>query len=144
MNYSGLSCVYGIGKYAKTKEYSLFNPTFWIPIEKQDEMSLNVISSVTLKAKRMDQEQELFSIYVGKEIFLEKPLSYYSKKYDISLDELIKLKKQGYDRICLLDYKKYDNEVIGLEENDRVVPSYSALKEKLRCMEQIQKGTYQK
>ena len=56
---------------------------------------------------------------------------YYIKRYDISYDDLIDLLLQGYKRVCLLNYKKYDQILVGIEETDEVVPDYFALRTSL-------------
>ena len=35
---------------------------------------------------------------------------------------------QGFKRACLLNYKKYDQIIVGVGEKDIVVPDYFALK----------------
>lgn len=143
MQNAHLSFVYGIGKQARTKEYSFYNSCFLEPLNKQSSLSIPLITSVTLKAKNVFEQQELFSIYVGKEIYLNCYNDYYIDKYDIDVDELERYRDAGYERVCLLNYKKYDLVMIGLRKQDRVVPDYYALKRDLMRLLQLQKK-YQK
>lgn len=133
-----LSFVYGIGKKGHTKEYSFYNPKFLEPLKKQINRSVPVITSITLKARSESEKQDLFTIYVGKELSLKNFNEYYINKYDIDTEELERYKDAGYDRVCLLNYKKYDSIIIGLNKQDKVVPDYYALKRNLLKLVQLQ------
>ena len=57
--------------------------------------------------------------------------NYWIKKYDLILDDLIELVLNGYERACLLNYKKYDQVIVGVCNDDIIVPDYYALRSKL-------------
>lgn len=139
MNQGNLSCFYGIGKSARTKEYSFYNSTFWRPLEKQSILSYPLITSVTVKSKQNEESRDLFSIYVGKEFSFRYLTEHVIEKYDMDIKELKELYKAGYDRFCLLNYKKYDTVLVGLRKDDRVVPDYFTLKQMLIQYEKMQK-----
>ena len=80
----------------------------------------------------------MFSIYVGKELRLNATNDYYVSKYDLDEGELIRLRNEGYTRVCLLNYKKYDLVMVGLHKEDKVVPDYFALKRNLTKLKQLQ------
>ena len=86
-----------------------------------------------------ERKKNLFSIYVGKEIALDAQSKYYIEKYDLDKEELARFKQRGYERVCLLNFKKYDLILIGLKKQDRVVPDYYALKNNLAKLERLQK-----
>lgn len=74
-------------------------------------------------------------IYIGRKIDLYPNTisqTYYTEKYDLSLDELIDLYLEGYTSVCLLNYKKYDQVVVGLHEDDEVVPDYYSLRDRIK------------
>ena len=125
-----LSLFYGIGSKAKTREYLLSNENYLKPLEKQSLLSFPLITSITIRAvsKENKGRNNLFSIYVGKELRLNSTNDYYVSKYDLDEEELIRLRNEGYTRVCLLNYKKYDLVMVGLHKSDRVVPDYFALK----------------
>ena len=50
------------------------------------------------------------------------------EKFDISMAELADVATLGYERACLLNFKKYDQVLIGVLEDDLIVPDYYALK----------------
>lgn len=135
-----VSCVYGIGKYAKTKEYNLLSNAYLNPLKKQEERLTPLITSFTLKAKNPEEERNLFSIYIGKEVFLSGKTDSLLDQYHIDKRELDEYKKRGYERICILSYKKYDQEIIGLETHDRVVPDYETFKKNLLYLSHFEKN----
>jgi len=53
------------------------------------------------------------------------------EKYNITLDDIADVAVLGYDRVCVLNFKKYDSIVVGVEEDAVVVPDYFALKNKI-------------
>lgn len=134
MKNSVVSLVYGIGKKAKSVEYSCSNSDALNPLVKQISLSIPLITSVTLKTK---QKKELYSIYVGKEFYLNCSNDYYIEKYDLDAEELERFKDAGYERVCLLNYKKYDPVIIGLKKSDKVVPDYYALKSNMTKLLQL-------
>lgn len=140
MKNTTLSLFYGIGSSAKTKEYLFSNENYLNPLEKQSLMSFPLITSITIRAisKENKKRNNLFSIYVGKEIFLHAMNDYYISKYDLDEDELIRLRSEGYDRVCLLNYKKYDLVMVGLNKCDKVVPDYYALKRDITKLKKLQ------
>lgn len=128
---TNLTCVYGIGRLGKTKEYSCYTSNFLVPLNKQLQNQVPLITSITLSVNSSSFKRKLFSIYVGKELNLNSINDYYIEKYDLDQEELEKFRDAGYGRVCLLNYKKYDTFLIGLKSRDRVVPDYYALKRKL-------------
>jgi len=145
MKNAKLSLVYGIGAQAKSKEYSLYEKNLWDPLKKQEHLSFPVITSITVRATIPKyKKNDLFSIYVGKELNLRHFNDYYLQKYDLDEEELMDFKNQGYERVCLLNYKKYDLVMIGLKKFDKVVPDYYALKRDVTKLEKLmQRGLYQ-
>lgn len=129
-----VSLVYGIGKKAKTKEYSFSSSDILKPLVRQISLSIPLITSITLKTK---QQEELYSIYVGKEFHLNCFDEYYIEKYDLNVEELERFRDAGYERVCLLNYKKYDPVIIGLKKEDKVVPDYYALKSNMTKLLQL-------
>ena len=98
-------------------------------LNKQISLSLPLITgALILKGKKEEQK-----IYVGKEINLHclQKDNYWIKKYDLILDDLIELVLNGYERACLLNYKKYDQVIVGVCNDDIIVPDYYALRSKL-------------
>lgn len=132
-----LSLVYGIGTHAYTKEYFFSSSSFLKPLQKQISSSFPFITSITVNAMKEKKKRELFSIYVGKELNLHAYNDYYIQKYDLDLQELERFRDAGYDRVCLLNYKKYDLVMIGLKKSDKVVPDYYALKRNLMNLERL-------
>lgn len=137
MENTKLSLVYGIGSHACTKEYFFSSSSFLNPLQKQISSSFPFITSITVKAMNQKKKRELFSIYVGKELNLNAYNDSYIEKYDIDLEELERLRDAGYERVCLLNYKKYDSVMIGLKKRDKVVPDYYALKRNLLNLERL-------
>lgn len=100
-------------------------------LNKQINLSLPLITSaLILKGKKEEQK-----IYVGKEIDLHclQKDNYWVKKYDLLFEELVELALNGYKRACLLNYKKYDQVLIGVRESEIIVPDYYALRAKLNA-----------
>jgi len=111
-----LSFVYGVGSHATTKEYGFWNTNFLNPLQKQISLSIPLITSITVRATMKERKKNLFSIYVGKEIALDAQSKYYIEKYDLDKEELARFKQRGYERVCLLNFKKYDLILIGLKK----------------------------
>lgn len=114
---------YQIGLKSHTKKIPIENQT---PIEKQFAISLPLITG----AKIIFPLKKEIKIVVGKEINLQKIAleKYKIEKYDLNLEDLAKLALKGYTRACLLNYKKYDQIVVGIEKEDYIVSDYFALK----------------
>ena len=94
-------------------------------LDKQLHLSIHLITGADICSKK-----KKIKIYVGKEINLKEysKETYLREKFDISLETLADIAVQGYDRACLLNYKKYDQVIIGVEEDALIVPDYFALK----------------
>ena len=100
-------------------------------LQKQLEISIPMITGAKIVKEDGSEKQ----ILVGKKIdlsFNTNYQTYYTDKYDLSLEELIDLYLEGFRSVCLLNYKKYDPIVVGLREEDEVVSDYYALKEKIK------------
>ena len=134
-----LSLFYGIGSQAKTREYLLSSEHCLKPLQKQKNLSFPLITSITVRAlsKDLQRKSKLFSIYVGKELRLHAYNDYYIEKYGLDDEELIRLRNEGYERVCLLNYKKYDVVIVPLCKEDKVVPDYFALKRDLTKLKQL-------
>jgi len=50
------------------------------------------------------------------------------EKYNITLNDIADVAVLGYDRVCLLNFKKYDQVMVGVDKNSIIVPDYYALK----------------
>ena len=114
---------YHIGENSFTKEYPVTNP---IPINKQLNLSLPLITGATIHLP-IDKD---IKVLVGKEIdlnqiALDKPKL---EEYDLNLDELADLSLKGYSKACLLNFKKYNQIVIGINKDDMIVSDYFSLK----------------
>ena len=59
------------------------------------------------------------------------------KKYDISMEDLADLYALGFKRACILNFKKYDTVIVGMNDDDIVVPDYFALKKALFCLKTL-------
>lgn len=140
MDKTTLSLFYGIGSRAKTREYLMTNDNYLKPLEKQSLLSFPLITSITVRAvsKENHKKNNLFSIYVGKELRLNATNDYYVSKYDLDEEELTRLRNEGYDRVCLLNYKKYDLVMVGLNKCDKVVPDYFALRRDVNKLKMLQ------
>lgn len=114
---------YHIGKNSFTKEYPVTNP---VPINKQLNISLPLITGATI---HLPIEKDV-KILVGKEInlnqiALDKPKL---EEYNLNLDLLADLSLKGYSKACLLNFKKYDQIVVGINNDDMIVNDYNDLK----------------
>ncbi len=141
MEQATYSLVYGIGSHAKSKEYFLGSDRVLDMLDRQAKLSFPLITSITLRMNKPEEKiRDLFSIYVGKELNLHSYNHYYIQKYDLDEEELEHFKKEGYDRVCLLNYKKYDLVMIGLKKQDKVVPDYFHLKKDIVKLEKLHIG----
>ncbi|MBR1679130.1 MAG: hypothetical protein IJ772_02935 [Bacilli bacterium] len=116
----------GTKSWTKEVEENLFDV-----LQKQLEISIPMITGAKIVKEDGSEKQ----ILVGKKInlsFNTNYQTYYTDKYDLSLEELIDLYLEGFSSVCLLNYKKYDPIVVGLREEDEVVSDYYALKEKIK------------
>ena len=134
------SLTYGVGVHAKTKEYKLESDSNIDFINQQLKMSIPVLTHATIHVKMNHPshplKNDLYTIYIGKEFDIDTFLYHeenYSK-YDISTVDILKLMMKGFTRFCLLNYKKYDQVIVGLKENDRVVTDYYALRTNINKM----------
>ena len=98
--------------------------------------------TIRAQMKVHKRKNKLFSIYVGKELQLNATNDYYVSKYDLDEEELIRLRNEGYTRVCLLNYKKYDLVMVGLHKSDRVVPDYFALKRNVIKLKKLQNSLF--
>ena len=116
---------YVIGKSSYTKKINIEDRENIEIMNKQFSLSIPLITGVKIENKR-----EIKKIFVGKEIDLQSitTKNYWLEKYELSLDELMEIALQGFKRACLLNYKKYDQIIVGVGEKDIVVPDYFALK----------------
>ena len=118
---------YQLGTKSYTKDMDLNDYEI---LQKQLSISMPMITSALITDESGNQRR----IYVGKKLNLYPNTNYqiyYTEKYGLSLEELIDLYLNGYSSVCLLNYKKYDQIVVGLKEEDEVVPDYYTLKEKI-------------
>jgi len=122
-----LKIQYMIGKSSLSEKYSM-NDNFEV-LKKQFELSIPLITGarITYKKNKKNHSQK---IYVGKEIPVKEHMNEEElfEKYNITLNDIADVAVLGYDRVCLLNFKKYDTVVVGVEENAIVVPDYFALK----------------
>lgn len=134
MKEQNYSFVYGVGTNAKTKEFYFSNAEFLKPIETQKQLSFPLITSFTLNIQKEKQEgkTKLFSIYVGKEININQSIF-----YEIDKKEVQELRKNGYKKACLLNYKEDNQILVGLNEQDKVVENYRKLKMELLKIKKV-------
>ena len=142
MEKSNLFLFYGIGSVGKTREYSFRSENYLNPLHLQNTLSIPLITSVTVRGylSKKKCKNDLFSIYVGKELFLNEKNEYYIDKYDLDVSSLERFQKEGFERVCLLNYNKYDFVLVGLQKEDKVVPDYYSLKRemfRLKKLEQV-------
>lgn len=132
---------YGIGNKAKSNEYILNSKFDLDPINKQIELTFPIVTSATIHMEQKDKniKNELCRIYVGKEFDLQEFLFHDEnlEKYEIDQTDILKLMLQGYHRFCLLNYKKYDQIIVGLKEHDLVVSDYFALKTNINKFKKV-------
>ncbi len=124
---------YAIGTSSWTREFP--KEEFLEPLNKQFHISIPLITGVNIKRKGEDGFSQ--KIYVGKEINLKEysKEQYLRNKFNIPIADLADIAVKGFERACLLNYKKYDQILIGIEEDALVVPDYFALKTSLeQCM----------
>lgn len=116
---------YIIGKSSYTKKINIEDRENIEIMNKQFSLSIPLITGVKIENKR-----EIKKIFVGKEIDLQSitTKNYWLEKYELSLEELMEIALQGFKRACLLNYKKYDQIIVGVGEKDIIVPDYFALK----------------
>lgn len=118
---------YFIGTTSRTQEFHKQDNLQFL--NKQFQLSIPLITGARVIYQENKKE---FSkkIYVGKEISLKdyRKDKYLLEKFDISMAELADVATLGYERACLLNFKKYDQVLIGVLEDDLIVPDYYALK----------------
>ena len=116
---------YIIGKSSYTKKIDIEDRENIEIMNKQLSLSIPLITGAKIENKK-----EIKKIFVGKEIDLQSitTKNYWLEKYELSLEELMEIALQGFKRACLLNYKKYDQIIVGVGEKDIVVQDYFALK----------------
>lgn len=119
---------YIIGKKSYTPKRNVLDKENLKIIEKQFSLSIPLITG----AKINDKKKET-NIFIGKEIDLKEFFykKYLLEKYDVSLDMIIDMALEGFKKACLLNYKKYDQALIGLTEKDVVVPDFYSFRQKI-------------
>lgn len=122
-----------IGKNSYTKLQPLASTLPFL--DKQLELSVPLITGVKLCLKKGESLQ----IYVGKQINLKDYTEekYLRHKFDIPVDTIASLAVEGYDRACLLNYKKYEPVLVGVSESDLIVPDYYSLRDNIKSYLQI-------
>lgn len=116
---------YVIGTNSYTKEVNLTSNESLEIMNKQLSLSIPLITGVKIKRKKRVKQ-----IFVGKELSLSSlhKNNFWLQKYDLSLEEVMDIALQGYKRACLLNYKKYDQILVGVHDEDIIVPDYFSLK----------------
>ncbi len=128
---------YLIGKSSYTNEYPIQNN--WELLQKQFSLAIPLITGVNIRYKK-NKKDYLQKIYVGKEISLKEHSNLDSilNKYEMDMENLADIAVLGYDRACLLNFKKYDQVLVGVENNTIIVPDYYALKKiiyQIQCLQ---------
>lgn len=118
---------YVIGKDCFSPEYSLENSFAFL--NKQFGLSIPLITGIYIKYYKK-RKKYLQKIYVGKEIrwrdFIKEEEQL--EKYNLDLSDLADVAVLGYERACLLNFKKYEPIVVGVKNEDIIVPDYYSLK----------------
>ena len=116
---------YVIGTNSYTKEVNLTSNESLEIMNKQLSLSIPLITGAKIKRKKRVKQ-----IFVGKELSLSSlhKNNFWLQKYDLSLEEVMDIALQGYKRACLLNYKKYDQILVGVHDEDITVPDYFSLK----------------
>lgn len=115
-----------IGKNSLTKETKGYPFEF---LEKQLSLSIPLITGmiITFQKKKKKWNQR---VYVGRELKIQdiQKNPNLLEKYNINLEELADIAVEGYQKVCILNYKKYDSVLVGVKDEDLIVPDYFALK----------------
>lgn len=113
---------YNIGNSSFTNWQDITNLNI---IEKQLNLSIPLITGVKIL-----NDNKCLNVFVGKEILLQQFLnnSFWLTKYDLAVEKLIDINLNGFKRACLLNFKKYEQIVVGIDDKDIIVPDYFALK----------------
>ena len=116
---------YVIGTNSYTKEVNLTSNESLEIMNKQLSLSIPLITGAKIKRKKRVKQ-----IFVGKELSLSSlhKNNFWLQKYDLSLEEVMDIALQGYKRACLLNYKKYDQILVGVHDEDIIVPDYKKKK----------------
>ena len=119
---------YIIGKKSYTPKRNVLDKENLKIIEKQFSLSIPLITGAKINNKKKET-----NIFIGKEIDLQEFFykKYLLEKYDVSLDMVIDMALEGFKKACLLNYKKYDQALIGLTEKDVVVPDFYSFRQKI-------------
>lgn len=117
-----------IGKNSYTKFQSLDTTLNFL--DKQLELSMPLITGVKLSLAK----DKSLQIYVGKQINLKDYTEekYLRHKFDIPVDTIASLAVLGYERACLLNYKKYEPVLVGVSKEDVIVPDYYSLRDNIK------------
>ncbi len=115
-----------IGKNSLTKENQ--GSPFAL-LEKQLSLSIPLITgmNITFQKKKKKWNQK---VYVGRELKIQELQKNPNllEKYNINIEELADIAVEGYQKVCVLNYKKYDSVLVGVNDEDLIVPDYFALK----------------
>ena len=125
-----LKIQYIIGKSCVSKDYNFANNMN--VLNKQFLLSIPLITGVRIKYKK-NKKKYLQKIYVGKELYLKDIIreEYLLNKYNLEVSDVADIAVMGYKRACLLNFKKYDQVMVGVDDNSIIVPDYYALKKLL-------------
>ena len=117
-----------IGKNSYTKFQPLDTTLNFL--DKQLELSMPLITGVKLNLTK----DKSLQIYVGKQINLKDYTEekYLRHKFDIPVDTIASLAVLGYERACLLNYKKYEPVLVGVSKEDVIVPDYYSLRDNIK------------
>lgn len=118
---------YMVGKNCISEEFGLANNLSFL--DKQFQLSIPLITGVRIKYTK-NKKHYLHKIYVGKEINLKEYIhqDYLLDKYNLEASDIADLGVLGYERACLLNFKKYDQIMVGVDQDSIIVPDYYALK----------------
>ena len=126
MDMKNFSLQFLIGKNSLTKENQV-SP--FDLLEKQLSLSIPLITgmNITFQKKKKKWNQR---VYVGRELKIQDLQKNPSllEKYNINLEELADIAVEGFQKVCVLNYKKYDSVLVGVSDEDLIVPDYFALK----------------
>ncbi len=107
---------------------SYTNPSSLDFLNKQFKIDVPLITGATITSNKNN-----INLYVGKEFNRSDYVRDFDiiSKYDLDLEELAGIYTKGYKKAVLLNYKKYEPVLIGINDNDIVVPDYYALRNEI-------------
>lgn len=107
---------------------SYTNPSNLDFLNKQFKIDVPLITGATITSNKNN-----INLYVGKEFNRSDYVRDFDiiSKYDLDLEELAGIYTKGYKKAVLLNYKKYEPVLIGINDNDIVVPDYYALRNEI-------------